>query len=343
MKTQYGFIEFETLDEFKTWLSRQTIKRKITKLQIHHTAAPSYSNWSTDIALRRQNNMKSFHINDRGMSDIAQHFTIFPDGHIVTGRSLEKDPAGITGFNTNAICCEIYGNFDKGGDTMNAVQREAVIAFYGLLCEKFKITPSSSTIRYHAWYDAKGNYLGNYIQGKSTKTCPGTNFFGGNTITAFNNNFLPEIKKFITQGIVSTQPPTQTTNYQIIVTTDLLNVRSGAGTNYKKMGCVKKGEVFTIVEVKNDWGRLKSGAGWISLAYTEIYNPINSSTNTYQVKVIADMLNVRSGPSVDYEEVTTIKKGEIFTIVEVKNDWGKLASGAGWISLKYTETYLTGK
>lgn len=26
---------------------------------------------------------------------------------------------------------------------------------------------------------------------------------------------------------------------------------------------------YTIVEEKNGWGRLKSGAGWISLSYTK--------------------------------------------------------------------------
>ena len=52
-----------------------------------------------------------------------------------------------------------------------------------------------------------------------------------------------------------------------------LNIRTGAGTDYAKTGeHTGKGE-FTIVEVKAGkgstagWGRLKSGAGWISLDY----------------------------------------------------------------------------
>jgi N-acetylmuramoyl-L-alanine amidase len=39
--------------------------------------------------------------------------------------------------------------------------------------------------------------------------------------------------------------------------------------SYDITGSVKKGEVFTIVETQNGWGKLKSGAGWISLGYTE--------------------------------------------------------------------------
>ena len=57
--------------------------------------------------------------------------------------------------------------------------------------------------------------------------------------------------------------------YKVRITASVLNVRAGAGTNYKVTTTVKKDEVYTIVEVKGSWGKLKSGAGWISLAYTE--------------------------------------------------------------------------
>lgn len=57
--------------------------------------------------------------------------------------------------------------------------------------------------------------------------------------------------------------------YVVRVTCDELNVRKGAGTSYAVTTQVKKGQAFTIVEVKNGWGKLKSGAGWISLAYTQ--------------------------------------------------------------------------
>lgn len=47
-----------------------------------------------------------------------------------------------------------------------------------------------------------------------------------------------------------------------------LNIRKGPGTNYAKTGkCTGKG-VFTIAKETNGWGKLKSGAGWISLKYT---------------------------------------------------------------------------
>ena len=56
--------------------------------------------------------------------------------------------------------------------------------------------------------------------------------------------------------------------YIVKINTDVLNVRNGAGTNYKINTQVKKYELYTIVDEKNGWGKLKSGAGWISLEYT---------------------------------------------------------------------------
>ena len=52
-----------------------------------------------------------------------------------------------------------------------------------------------------------------------------------------------------------------------------LRIRTGAGTDYAKTGEYTGKGVFTITEVKAGkgstagWGKLKSGAGWISLDY----------------------------------------------------------------------------
>lgn len=65
--------------------------------------------------------------------------------------------------------------------------------------------------------------------------------------------------------------------------------------------------------------------------------PVASSG--YLVKITAEMLNVRKGPSINYNITTVVKKGEVYTIVDEYNGWGKLKSGAGWIKLSYTEKY----
>jgi len=53
------------------------------------------------------------------------------------------------------------------------------------------------------------------------------------------------------------------------ITATVLNIRKGPGTNYAVTGQIKDMGVYTIVEESNGWGKLKSGAGWISLAYTK--------------------------------------------------------------------------
>lgn len=65
----------------------------------------------------------------------------------------------------------------------------------------------------------------------------------------------------------------QNTSYLVKINTDELNVRSGPGTGYKVNTKVHRNEVYTIVSEhyngKTKWGRLKSGAGYISLKYTK--------------------------------------------------------------------------
>ena len=57
--------------------------------------------------------------------------------------------------------------------------------------------------------------------------------------------------------------------YLVRVTADVLNVRAGAGTNYKITTQVRKYDVYTIIAENGKWGKLKSGDGWIHLDYTK--------------------------------------------------------------------------
>lgn len=59
-----------------------------------------------------------------------------------------------------------------------------------------------------------------------------------------------------------------------ITPSDGVNIRKGAGSDYAIVGAIPQGGAYTIVEEKTGkgaakWGKLKSGAGWIALDYTE--------------------------------------------------------------------------
>ena len=56
--------------------------------------------------------------------------------------------------------------------------------------------------------------------------------------------------------------------YLVKVTCDALNIRKGPGTGYAVVGCICGRGTYTIVGTSGNWGRLKSGVGWICLDYT---------------------------------------------------------------------------
>lgn len=72
----------------------------------------------------------------------------------------------------------------------------------------------------------------------------------------------------------TTAPETgKLTPYKVRITATDLNIRAGAGTNHPSKGYIKPG-VYTIVEEATSkgatkWGKLKSGAGWISLDFAK--------------------------------------------------------------------------
>lgn len=141
----------------------------------------------------------------------------------------------------------------------------------------------------------------------------------------------------------STNKPTTSTNvneYTVEVTTPVLNVRSQPNTSSKVTTQVKEGGVYTIVSEANaegmTWGKLKSGAGWISLSFVKKLNSsVNKpATNTNKkMKVNAkDGLNVRSTPG--GTKVGALTHGTEVTVVEEKDGWSKIGDKK-WVSSQY--------
>lgn len=175
--------------EIENYLNRYKNPKKL--IQLHHTYAPSHESEKKFSPQELQMNMKNYHVNQRGFADIAQNFTVFGSGEILTGRPLNKDPAGIYGANRDAICIECCGNFDKEVPTEQ--QANAIVMLVKQLLKHYNLNPETDVV-YHGWYTAKGKKLGTYRNGQSCKTCPGTKFFGGNTRESFEQNLLPLLK-----------------------------------------------------------------------------------------------------------------------------------------------------
>ncbi len=100
---------------------------------------------------------------------------------------------------------------------------------------------------------------------------------GTNSICSpISKKFLTAVKK--ADSTVSSESAVKLDDnkcpYLIKVTSNYLNIRKGAGTNNAKVGSITDKGIYTVVEEKTGvgatkWGKLKSGAGWISLDYTK--------------------------------------------------------------------------
>lgn len=103
----------------------------------------------------------------------------------------------------------------------------------------------------------------------ANKSCP------GNWLYAKLGNLAQTVTASLsgTQNTSSQLAASATGSYKVKVSISDLNIRKGPGTNYAKTGKYTGKGVFTIVETKSGkgstagWGKLKSGAGWISLDY----------------------------------------------------------------------------
>lgn len=120
-----------------------------------------------------------------------------------------------------------------------------------------------------------------------------------------------------------------------------LNVRSGPGTNYSKLGTIDKGKTITITDTKKGksgtkWYKFKFGSknGYVSSAYVTI-KAASSGTTTYtkaKTGVIKDgPLTVRSNAGTSYSQVGTLAKGKSVSLKGEKKD----SKGAKWYRITF--------
>lgn len=130
--------------------------------------------------------------------------------------------------------------------------------------------------------------------------------------------------------------PTPATSYIVRITADVLNVRTGPGTSYPIKTTVKKGQAYTIVEEKSGWGRLKSGAGWISLAYTS-KNAAKPPKQYLTVKTSGANLMLRATASTSGRILARIPNGTRVELVGRGSLWHRIVykGTTGYASAAY--------
>lgn len=124
-----------------------------------------------------------------------------------------------------------------------------------------------------------------------------------------------------TTSTTPVQPTPSTSNsYLVKITASALNIRSGAGTNHSIVGCIRDKGTYTIVETQGNWGKLKSGAGWICLDYTtKVSNGNVTTTSTNTTYKVGQKVTLKTSAS-KYCTGQTIPnsiKGKTYTIMQV--------------------------
>lgn len=112
------------------------------------------------------------------------------------------------------------------------------------------------------------------------------------------------------------------------------------GTDWKNGKCVGQVGAYHNLSIAKD--NCKPGQKVFDEKGNVVY--AKASTNetqfaSYTVRITASTLNVRSNPGTSHNITTAVHKGEVYTIVAEQTvgntKWGKLKSGAGWISLDF--------
>ena len=137
------------------------------------------------------------------------------------------------------------------------------------------------------------------------------------------------------------------------VTADVLNVRSGPGTGYGKVGSLQKGATVSITDESHaGWYGILSGSvkGYVSAEYIDLA-PVGGSSNAPAVDetpaedetepqrgmVNTSALNVRSGPGTGYSKVALLSRGTSVTITGETDGWYAITAGSieGYVSAEY--------
>lgn len=146
-------------------------------------------------------------------------------------------------------------------------------------------------------------------------------------------SFVNMIKDYLNE----LNKPVQSTQSSSISVGDKVKVKTTA-THYatgQSMASFVKGSTYEVTRIDGNKLLLSDIVSWV---WDYDVDKVGSTTqsnsdNSFLVEIICDELNIRQQADFNSKVVGTVKRGEVFTIVEEKNGLGKLKSGVGYISM----------
>lgn len=127
-----------------------------------------------------------------------------------------------------------------------------------------------------------------------------------------------------------------------VVTASALNVRSGAGTQYKVIGVLRAGQSVDIVGESNGWYQIdyNGKTGYVYGKYVAVTSNLSNITVLKTVKVTARSgLNVRVNSSTAAKKIGAVPYGAELKVVGEYNGWYQIQynGGYGFVYAKYTK------
>ncbi len=139
-----------------------------------------------------------------------------------------------------------------------------------------------------------------------------------------NNTYITIIDQSSQEN---TLPSSKNGNKKFTINVDTLNVRAKADLSSKKLGQVKKGEAFKVLDIDHQWVQIEiSGKkGWVYSFYGTIANEVPTTSDKKEaITVLYNGTNIRSSNSTTSNVVYRAAAGEMFTVQEKINDWYKI-------------------
>jgi len=176
---------------------------------------------------------------------------------------------------------------------------------------------------------------------------------GGIDLNYFHGDIVKFAERFHLE-VPPTPPPTPLPeigiNYK--VTAIVLNVRSGPGIQFDKIGSLAQDEIVKSIDVNEDgtWIKIQRSSdgltGWCFAQYlvpTDEPTPPPPPTGVKYIVTVA-VLNIRDGPGLGFNKIGTLGQGEIVDFIEANTDgtWLKIKRSdglVGWSFSQYLAVY----
>lgn len=209
--------------------------------------------------------IENFWYKNLGWKSPGYHIVIYPDGtrwYVTSNGSystdyskldLNKITNGVQGFNSETVHISYIGgvektNTSKSLDSRTPEQKKSIIEAIKLVQNVLKSNGqdiSKIKIQGHRDFSPDKNGNGVIDSWERIKECP-------------SFDAIPEYKDLI---------PNSTSN--VVYTLADLNLREGAGLNFKVLSVLKKGTTLNLISTAGDWSNvsLYGTTGWVSSKY----------------------------------------------------------------------------